>query len=335
MKRNNDSNSGIPIQYSPESLIKNTACDLGFSLAGITGVSPSPESDLVFDKWIREGKHGEMRYLSGGADKRHDPGLLLDGAKSIICVAVNHYSEKKEKRIRDAAREKRGRVAVYAQGRDYHEIMMGMLGEFEIRLKDFFPDLKAKAVVDTQPISERDLAIKSGIAWLGKNTCVISPQYGSWIFLGALITNLTLEPGQPLRSLCGNCTKCIAACPTGALDEFSLDSNKCISYLTIEKRGDIPDEFRRPIGQHLFGCDECQRVCPFNRFAKESLVFDGLDSNPIVDMMLEDLAGISDEAFKGLAHLTAIRRCKSEGLRRNARIVLENRSYADCDGEES
>ncbi len=240
MKRNKDAASGDGIEYSPEELIKNTARELGFSLAGITGVSPSPQSDLVFDRWIREGKHGEMRYLSGGADKRHDPGLLLDGAKSIICVAVNHYSETKEKRNSAAAREGRGRVAVYAQGRDYHEVMTDMLWELEVRMMDFFPDLKAKAVVDTQPISERDLAIKSGIAWLGKNTCVISPEYGSWIFLGALLTNLTLEPDQPLKSLCGKCTNCIAACPTDALSEFSLDSNKCISYLTIEKRGGNP-----------------------------------------------------------------------------------------------
>ena len=244
-------------------------------------------------------------------------------------MAVNHYSESKEKRNRAAAAEGRGRVAVYAQGRDYHEVMTGMLWELEIRLKDFFPGLKAAAVVDTQPISERDAAIRSGIAWLGKNTCVISPEYGSWIFLGGLVTNLTLEPGRPMTGLCGNCTRCITACPTGALDEYSLDSNKCISYLTIEKRGEIPEEFHARIGDHLFGCDECQRVCPFNKFAKESAVFGGGERSPIVDMKLKDLAGMSNEDFTELARASAIRRCKAEGLRRNARIVLANRDDTD------
>jgi epoxyqueuosine reductase len=312
-------------RHSPESLVKDAAREVGFSLAGIAGVSPSPGSGPAFERWIREGKHGEMTYLAGGADKRKNPGILLDGAKSIVCVAVNYYSRKKEQWNNKAAANGRGRVAIYAHGRDYHEVMAEMLEELERRLRESFPGLRARAVVDTEPISERDLALRAGIAWLGKNTCAISPVYGSWIFLGELVTDIPLEPGTPLESLCGTCTKCVDSCPTGALEEYVLDANKCISYLTVEKRGEIAGGFHRAIGENLFGCDECQRVCPFNKAARESLVFGGNDRNAIAGMRIEDLVDIFDGEFEDLARDTAIRRCKPEGLRRNARIVEGNR----------
>lgn len=308
-----------------KSLIKNAAYDVGFSLVGVTDPAPSQQSDLVFDRWIREGRQGGMRYLSLGADKRYAPSLLLGGAKSVVCLGVDYYSEVKARWNLEARESGRGLVAIYAHGRDYHDVLLGMLWELELRLKALFPNIETKAVVDTQPISERDLAIKSGIASLGKNTCVISPEYGSWIFLGELITNLFLESDKPLHSLCGSCTVCMDACPTGALDEpYFLDARKCISYLTIEERGEIPQEFRRAIGQNLFGCDVCQRVCPVNAVARESRVFRGDDRSPLVDRKIEDLVEISDEDFDILARHSAIRRVRAEGIRRNARIVANN-----------
>jgi len=269
MKKNNDRLSGSSAHYTPELLIKNAAREIGFSLVGITDVHPTSRSNSVFDRWVREGRHGDMHYLPRGAEKRHDPARLLDGAKSVICVAANYYTKRGENLNDRAAESGRGMVAIYAQGRDYHEVMRELLRVLERRLKEFFPRFEAVAVVDTEPISERDLAVKSGIAWLGKNTCVISPEYGSWIFLGELITNLSLKNDEPLQSSCGSCTLCVDACPTGALDEaYIIDARKCISYLTIEKRGEIPDRFHRAIGRNVFGCDECQRVCPFNGSAK-------------------------------------------------------------------
>jgi len=309
---------------SPESLVKSAALSAGFSLVGIASVSPSPRSAEAFDRWIAEGKHAEMKYLSGGADKRKNPALLLEGAKSVICVAVNYYSRAKEDWNRTAAGDGRGETAMYAHGRDYHEVMGGMLSDLRARLDELFPGIAARPVVDTEPISERDLAAQAGIAWLGKNTCAISPRYGSWILLGELITDLALAADEPLRSLCGRCTRCIDSCPTGALSEYVLDANRCISYLTIEHRGDIPAGFHRPIGRNLFGCDECQRVCPFNKVARESVVFAAGERNGIVKMTLEDLRVIPDGEFKELARGTAIARCKAPGIRRNAGIVIGN-----------
>jgi epoxyqueuosine reductase len=309
---------------SPESLVKSAALAAGFSLVGIAGASASPRSTDAFERWVAGGNHAEMKYLSGGAAKRKNPALLLEGAKSVVSVAVNYYSRDKERWNREAARQGRGETAIYAHGRDYHDVMGEMLSDLRRRLEHLFPGIAARAAVDTEPISERDFAAQSGIAWLGKNTCAISPEYGSWVLLGELITDLPLVPDQPLESLCGRCTKCVDSCPTGALSEYVLDANKCISYLTIEKRGDIPEVFRRSIGRNLFGCDECQRVCPFNKTARESAVFPAGGRNGIVKMTLEELRVIPDGKFKELARGTAIARCKPGGIRRNAAIVIEN-----------
>jgi epoxyqueuosine reductase len=316
------------IKYSPESLIKNTAYEIGFSLVGIADMKPSPPSSAFFDKWLARGHHGGMAFLSGGADKRRDPGIMLEGAGSAICVGVNYYSKRNADRNLEAVDSGLGIFSLYAQGEDYHRVLTSMLGELDGRLKSFFPEMRSVICVDTQPISERDFALKSGIAWLGKNTCVISEEYGSWMFLGELITSLSLKSDRPLRTLCGSCTRCLEACPTGALeDAFELNARKCISYLTIEKRGDIPEEYHEPIGNHMFGCDICQQVCPFNRFPRESVVFESEYRNPLIDMSPGDLAQISDEKFLELTRMSAIRRCKAEGMRRNARVVVDRATH--------
>jgi epoxyqueuosine reductase len=310
---------------SREDQVKRIARDVGFSLVGIAGVTPHDKTNRVYARWLKEGRHGEMTYLERHRPQREEPHTLLDGARSAICVAVNYYQDiERQQRLRDGS-DGRGVFSIYVYGEDYHRVMNRMLADLGAKLRAAFPAAESVACADVQPISDRAMALRAGIAWLGKNTSVISPEYGSWVFLGELITTLELEPEPPLETLCGSCTRCIDACPTGALDTpFVLDASKCISYLTIEKRGEIPAAARERIGLDVYGCDTCQSVCPFNDVARQSQVFDRDDRSPLVDMTLDDLETVSDEEFREKTARSAIRRCKPEGMRRNARVVLKN-----------
>jgi epoxyqueuosine reductase len=310
---------------TPEELVKQVALDVGFSVAGVARVDPHERTNRVFERWLAEGRHGEMAWLDRHAQKRADPGSLLPGAKSAICVGLNYYQEiEREQRLMNGS-DGRGVFSIYVHGEDYHAVMDRMLNTLAARISEAFPGVRTFSCCDIHPISDRAMALRSGIAWLGKNTAAISPEYGSWIFLGELITTLRLRPDEPLETLCGSCTRCIDACPAGALDTpFVLDANKCISYLTIEKRGDIPSESHGPIGLDVYGCDTCQSVCPFNDAAEQSLVFHREHRSPLVDMTLDELVTIDDDEFREKTKGSAIRRCKPEGMRRNAAVVQEN-----------
>jgi epoxyqueuosine reductase len=310
---------------SRENQVKRIARDVGFSLVGIAGVTRHERSNRVYGRWLDAGMHGEMGYLERHRPAREDPGALLEDARSAICVAVNYYQDvEREQRRRDGS-DGRGVFSIYVHGEDYHAVMDRMLADLGARLQGAFPETESVACADIHPISDRAMALRAGIAWLGKNTSVVSPEYGSWIFLGELLTTLDLRPDEPLETLCSSCTRCIDACPTGALDTpFVLDANKCISYLTIEKRGDIPVDSHARIGLDVYGCDTCQSVCPFNEVAIQSAVFRREDRSPLVDMTLSKLASISDEEFREKTKGSAIRRCKPEGMRRNAVIVRKN-----------
>ncbi|HEX5131762.1 MAG TPA: tRNA epoxyqueuosine(34) reductase QueG [Candidatus Krumholzibacteria bacterium] len=309
----------------PSEPVKQMARAAGFSLVGIAPLTPVAASNDAFAAWLGAGMHGEMAYLERHRPLREDATTLLPGARSAVCVAINYYQPvEREQRAMDG-RDGRGRFSIYAQGEDYHAVMERMLADLDRRLRALYPDATTLACSDTRPVSDRALAMRAGIAWLGKNSNVISPGFGSWIFLGELLTTLDLEPDAPLASLCGKCTRCIDACPTGALDTpFVLDARRCISYLTIEKRGEIAPELARKIGIDVYGCDTCQSVCPFNRVASESVVFRREDRSPLVDLPLDELAALPDEAFREATHGSAIRRCKPEGMRRNAAIVRAN-----------
>lgn len=302
-----------------EEIVKNIALDVGFSLVGIASLEPDPRSNDAFARWLDAGMHGDMAYLARHRPLREDASALLPGARSAVCVALNYYQDvERAQRTMDGS-DGRGRFSIYVHGEDYHAVMTRMLAELERRLRLAFPGVSTFACCDTKPISDRSVALRSGIAWLGKNTNVISPEFGSWIFLGEVLTSLELQADEPLETLCGKCTRCIDACPTGALDTpFALDARRCISYLTIEKRGDIDAELASKIGLDVYGCDTCQSVCPFNRVASESLVFHREDRSPLVDMTLDELATISDDEFREKTKGSAIRRAKAEGMRRNA-----------------
>ena len=313
------------MQATREETLKQIARDVGFSLAGIASLDPDPDTNDVFAAWLTAGMHGDMAYLERHRPLRADATTLLPGARSALCVALNYYHEVEAAQQTMDGRDGRGRFSIYVQGEDYHAVMERMLGDLDRRVRDAFPEAGTLACSDIQPVSDRALAMRAGIAWLGKNTNVISPEFGSWIFLGELLTTLDLVPDEPLETLCGKCTRCIDACPTGALDTpFVLDARRCISYLTIEKRGAIAPELASKIGIDVYGCDTCQSVCPFNRVASESVVFHREDRSPLVDMSLAALALVTDEEFRAQTKTSAIRRCKPGGMRRNAAIVRGN-----------
>jgi epoxyqueuosine reductase len=310
---------------SKEERIKAIALDVGFSVAGIAGVSAHARANELFDRWLADGMHGGMSWLLRHRDKRSDASKLLDGARSAVCVCLNYYHDI-EKQQRDAdGCDGRGVFSIYAHGRDYHDVMGELLARLDARLKGEFPGMRSRACVDTSPISDREMAIRAGIAWLGKNSSAISPQFGSWVFLGELLTDLELQPDRPLATLCGKCTQCIESCPTGALDRpFVVDARKCISYLTIEERGDIPAWLQERIGVNVYGCDTCQSVCPYNNVASDTLAFDRSDRSPLVDMKVAELEELTDAEFEETTRGSAIRRCKAGGMRRNAAIVRRN-----------
>jgi epoxyqueuosine reductase len=301
-------------------LIKAQAYGLGFDLTGITTLGPATTAD-AFDQWLARGYAGEMGYMPRTADKRKDSRLPLEGMRSAIVVAMSYGGDQPS-----------GPVARYARGDDYHDVMWAKLNELQRWLgEQRGSPVRGKGFVDTGPILERDIARRAGLGWFGKNTTLINPRAGSFFFLGALITELDLTPDEPFTTdHCGNCTRCIQACPTGALVEPRvLDSNRCISYLTIELKGDIPEAMHPAIGDLLYGCDICQEVCPWNvKFAlplreeafrpREAIA--GKDARTLA----RDILAMSDEKFRMAFRGSPMKRAKLRGLKRNAAVVLGN-----------
>lgn len=243
--------------------LKNLALEIGFDLVGIAPVDAAP--DLAFAReWVQAGRGGEMHYLAN--PKRDDPRFVLPSAQSIVCVGLIYnaplpYSE--ERRMPGGS--PKAWISRYAWGRDYHEVMRSKLERLRQGMEMLAPGVETRVYVDTGPIVERAFARLSGIGWVGKNTCLINQQKGSWFFLGVILTNLALKPDLPAPDRCGSCTRCIEACPTEALTPYVMDASRCIAYLTIELKGAIPEAFRSAMGNNIFGCDICQDVCPWNR----------------------------------------------------------------------
>ena len=310
---------------NPEASIKRIALETGFSLVGIAGSVHPPLSKSIYNNWLVAGKQAGLHYLIGGRDKRDDPQLLLPGARSILSVALNYFPGRLGPAGLDGPQGRRGRFSLYAHGLDYHQVMGEKLERMAAAMSKRFPELRSASCVDTRPVAERTWALQAGIGWLGRNTCVISPEFGSWLFLGELVTNLDLKPDRPLSSSCGDCRLCIEACPTGALGEdFTLAANRCLSYLTIEHRGDIPERFHRPMADRIFGCDECQRVCPHNTAALPTRTPDFKKKHPVTGLDLETIINMSDQELRAATRESVTARCGPAGLKRNARIVLAN-----------
>jgi epoxyqueuosine reductase len=305
---------------------KGHAYALGFDLVGITALGPA-ETAPAFDAWVEAGRAGTMAYLERGAAKRHDTRLPLPGTTHAIVVGMDY-----------GGKEPSGPVARYARGDDYHDVMESRLRELHRRLERHAGrTVHGKPYVDTGPLLERDLARRAGLGWFGKNTNLINPQRGSFFFLGALVVDLELATDTPFEAdRCGTCTRCIEACPTQAITApRELDARRCISYLTIELREEIPVELHEAIGELLYGCDICQEVCPFNVKFSTALApdsgFSARDALAGKDarQLARELLAMTQEQFSAAFKNSPMKRAKLRGLRRNAAVVLGNVGDAD------
>ena len=303
-----------------ESRIKAQAYGLGFDLVGITTLGPA-ETAGVFEAWLAKGYAGDMDYLHRGAEKRRDTRLPFAGAVSAIVVGLD-YGGKSES----------GPVARYARGDDYHELMWKRLDALRALIeRDVGRQVKGRSYVDTGPVLERDLARRAGLGWFGKNTNLINPRIGSFFFIGALFVDLELEPDAPFEAdRCGTCTRCLDACPTSAFVEPRvLDATRCISYLTIESKGDIPEELRPAVGELLYGCDICQDVCPWNVSFAQELKEQAFAPREAIgwkdgQTLAREVESMDDVEFRAAFKGSAMKRAKLSGLKRNARVVLAN-----------
>jgi epoxyqueuosine reductase len=315
-----------------KAIIKHAAEEAGFDLAGIAPAADAAELKH-FPEWIAAGHAGEMKYLEARDDhgvlKRASLAGVAPWARSVVVCAINYNTNNPySTQVHDP---NRGWISRYAWSReDYHNAVLRRLKQVEAILRQALPaDLRSSLItrsyVDTGPIVERVFAKCAGVGWIGKNTCIINQKKGSWLFLGVILTSLELRPDMPAPDRCGTCTRCIEACPTDAiLAPYQLDSNKCISYLTIEKRGSIPEELRTGIGHHVFGCDICQDVCPWNRKAPASPAPEFEPRPGLVNPALAWLAQMSAEEFREVFRGSPIRRTKRSGLRRNAAVAIGN-----------
>src|SRR5256714_8525010 len=291
------------------------AVELGFDSCRIASATAPRHADQ-FRGWLGAGGSGEMEWMERGAEKRCDPEQVLPGARSIIVVALNYW-QGKQARSRGT-----GRIARYAWGDDYHELMLAKLE----KVSAFLAQLGGtqKCYVDTGPVLERDHAAEAGIGWHGKSTMLVDPKLGTWFFLGEILTTLELEPDAAQADRCGNCTRCITACPTGAITgPHRLDARRCISYLTIELKGSIPVELRPLIGDRIYGCDDCLEACPWNRFAAVSREA-AFAAGPAVVMRLRDYLALDDASFRDLFRRSPIKRIKRRGFLRNVCVALGN-----------
>src|SRR5271165_6641945 len=312
--------------------VKRLASEVGFDLAGVAGVADTAEHRF-FPAWLAEGHAGEMSYL----EKRNEAGELKRAslanaapwARSVVVCALNYNSA--QPYSTHAGTTAQGWISRYAWSqRDYHNVVLEKLRALEARLLELceqqeIPAPRTWCYVDTGPVIERIFAKYAGIGWIGKNTCILNEQLGSWLFLGVMLASLELTPDLPPPDRCGSCTRCLDACPTNAFPApYQLDATKCISYLTIEKRGSIPKELRDGIGRQVYGCDICQDVCPWNRKAPVTEVAEFAPRTQLVNPDLEWLARLTPEEFRETFRGSPIKRAKRSGLLRNVIIAMAN-----------
>jgi epoxyqueuosine reductase len=305
--------------------IKQFARRLGFDLVGICDASPSAYRDY-FRQWLDDGQAGTMEYLHRRFDERTDVTAYMPGARSVVCVALNYHVALQS--ISEVEQPHHGKIARYALGDDYHELIKSRLHHLADFIRGKDPEAQTRCGVDTAPIMEKELAARAGVGWVGKNTCLINPQIGSWLLLGEVITSLELPHDDPGVDHCGTCTRCIDACPTRAITEpYQLDARKCISYLTIEHRADdIEPALQEQTGEWLYGCDICQDVCPWNGKAPVALDAALQPRFATGSLDVRDVLSWTDDDYRSKLRGSAMKRVKLPVLQRNARVVAANQA---------
>lgn len=318
-------------QLDPEQLkiwIKAQALELGFADCVIA--RPDAQDELPrFQEYLERGYHGDMKFLEENLEKRADPTLLVPGTRSIICVRMNYLVEKPKARyVPDEPNS--AVIARYARGRDYHKVMRGRLKTLATRIREKVGVFESRPFADSAPVFEKSLAENAGMGWTGKHTLLIHKKAGSFFVLGELFTSLDLPFDTPATKHCGSCSACIDICPTQAIVEpYMLDARKCIAYLTIEYKGVIPEELRQGIGNRVFGCDDCQLICPWNRFAKKASIDDFNPRHGLDHVSLLDLWAWDEETFLNCTEGSPIRRTGFQSFKRNIAIGLGNAPYSD------
>ena len=294
-------------------LIKNEANSLGFLFCGISKAEFLEEQAPRLENWLANGFHGEMTYMENYFDKRLDPRLLVEGAKSVISLALNYYTDQKQ--ISSDA----PKISKYAYGMDYHEVIKNKLKQLLEKIRAVIGDVNGRAFVDSAPVLDRAWAQKAGFGWIGKNTNLLNKQVGSFFFLAELIVDVELAYDiEPSKDHCGTCTRCIDACPTNAIVKpYIVDGSRCISYLTIELKNEIPAVFKDKMDDWMFGCDICQDVCPWNRFSvlNQEPAFE--PNTELLQMTRSDWQDITEDVFQKIFKKSAVKRAKFVGLKRN------------------
>ncbi len=300
--------------------VKEQAYRLGFDYCGISRAGKLSEESDHLSTWLERGYHGKMAYLENHFEKRLDPALLVRGARSVISVLYNYYSPV------PAGRRGNYKISRYAMGRDYHKVIRKKLKQLLSVLRESFGPFEGRAFVDSAPVMERQWAAKAGLGWLGKNGLLINREAGSYFFIAELIVDLEFACDGPVKDYCGKCTRCLEACPTGALEAPGvLNASKCISYLTIELKEEIPESFAGQYSQWIFGCDICQEVCPWNRFARPHREPAFMASEELLSRSKEDWENMTEEDFERMTAGTALKRAKYDGIKRNIRFLSKKK----------
>ncbi len=303
------------------------AGSLGFDLCRVAPATVPPHAE-EFRAWLADGRAGEMAWLARNADRRTSPEQVLPGVRSVIVLAMNYWVQSPRSKVQGPRSKAGGRIARYAWGDDYHEVIEKKLAGLDEWLRA--RGGTQRCYVDTGPVLERDFAALAGAGWHGKSTMLVHPKLGTWFFLAEILTTLEIEADAPMPDHCGKCTRCIAACPTGAITApHELDARLCISYLTIENKGAIPEALRPLLGDRIYGCDDCLEACPWNRFARASRESAFGAREFVEEWALRDFLALDDEGFRTLFRKSPIKRIKRRGFLRNVCVALGNVGTAE------